>query len=231
MSGPASRILTNVTLDWWRRPHEPRHAIAIRGERVLACGQWREIRELAGPRTSIIDGGGHAAVPALHDAHLHLLSWARSRRKVDCSGVGSLRDLQRKLAASATGKPTSAWICAVGFSEEGTEEGRLPRREELDAAVSDHPVRVQHRSMHVDMLNTKALSQLGLLASRDHGVERDPITASATGRVYDLGEFLGRMTPASDRQELESDLRAASRQLLAWGVTSVHGQATLTLRR
>lgn len=46
------------------------HALAIKGERVIAVGDTATILALAGPGTRRLDLGGRTAVPGLNDAHL-----------------------------------------------------------------------------------------------------------------------------------------------------------------
>ena len=71
---PADLLLANasvLTLD----PRQPRgEAVAVRGGRVLAVGALADLRPLVGPSTEVVDAEGGLAVPAFHDAHLHLLS-------------------------------------------------------------------------------------------------------------------------------------------------------------
>jgi len=91
-----------------------------------------------------IDGRGGALLPGLHDHHLHRRAMAAARVSVDVRhGLDGLR-----LA------PGSGWIRGIG--------GHDLTRAQLDAVVSDRPVRVQHRSGHAWVLNTAGLTALGL---------------------------------------------------------------------
>jgi predicted amidohydrolase YtcJ len=47
-------------------------ALAIRGERIAAVGQTKEIAALAGKATKRIDLGGRTVIPGINDAHVHL---------------------------------------------------------------------------------------------------------------------------------------------------------------
>jgi len=51
-------------------------AIAVRSNRILLLGTNDEIRQLAGPRTQIIDAKGRTVLPALVDSHTHPNLWA-----------------------------------------------------------------------------------------------------------------------------------------------------------
>lgn len=107
-----------------------------------------------------IDGGGGALLPGLHDHHLHLFAMAAAARSVDMAGDG----LAALWAADAT-LPPGEWIRAVGWHESSGWE--LDRRA-LDYAVPGRPVRVQHTSGALWVLNTPALEAVGL-AGHDTG--------------------------------------------------------------
>src|SRR4051794_9096933 len=216
----ADLLLANarvVTLD----PRRPRAAaVAARAGRIVAVGSLAQLRPLVDPDAEIVDGEGGVAVPAFHDAHLHLLSYARTRSRVDCRAARSIGALQATLAAGARGQPPGAWLRAYGYDEGRLAEGRQPDRYDLDAAVPDRPLRLQHRGLHLDVLNTLGLRALGPLAAAPT-VERDPATGEPTGRLYHAGALLhGRLDHPSE-DDLARDVQRASEQLLAWGVTTV----------
>lgn len=196
-------------------------AVVVRGGRILAVGTRAETKALAGPAAETVDAGGGLVVPAFHDAHLHLLSYARSRSKVDCREVRSIDDLRGKLAYVARWLPAGTWIRAFGYDEARLAHGRHPDRRDLDAAAPDHPIRLQHRSLHLDVLNTSALRLAGLLDAPSVVAERDAATGMPTGRLYNAGELLRRHLDRVTAGEIARDVHLASQQLLSWGVTSV----------
>src|SRR5437764_9218008 len=57
--------------------------LAVRNGRIVAVGATADLRELAGPRTQVIDLAGRTAIPGLVDPHLHLASHAPLRQLVD----------------------------------------------------------------------------------------------------------------------------------------------------
>lgn len=221
MAPPADLLLANarvLTLD----PACPRaEAVAVRAGRIVAVGAWAELRALVGPTTTVLDAEGGIAIPAFHDAHLHLLPYARAAAHVDCRPARSLAEIQAALAVRARTLPPGAWVRAGGYDEARLVERRHPDRHDLDAAVPDRPVRLQHRSLHLDVLNTPALRALGLLESAAPGVERDPTTGAPTGRLYHAAALLRARLPRPSEADLAAAVRAATRRLLAWGVTSV----------
>src|SRR5438270_909633 len=113
----ADLLLANarvITLD----PRRPRAAaVAARAGRIVAVGSLAALRSLVGPDTEIVDAEGGVAVPAFHDAHLHLFSYARTRSRIDCRAAWSIGALQATLAAGARGVPPGAWLRAYGYDE------------------------------------------------------------------------------------------------------------------
>lgn len=201
----------------------PPDALAIRDDRIVAIGSYAELREMADRHTQIYDAEGGRAIPAFHDAHLHLLSFARHASRVDCSNIPDFSTLAAALSSRAEKTPPGAWVRAVGFDEHHTSPyGRFPDRWDLDRAVPSHPVRLRHRSQHLDVLNTAALQTTGLLHSARPEMERDPRSGEPTGRLFHAMELLREvLRPGADQAELPLAVRAASERLLAWGITTV----------
>lgn len=154
------------------------------------------------PGDSVLDCDGGAVIPGLHDHHVHLLALAASRASVDCStSLDTLRDARG-----------ASWIRGVGYHE--SVAGHLDRWV-LDLVVPDRPVRVQHRSGALWVLNSAALRQVeaGLDASSD--VERDA-DGRLTGRLWRYDDRLRAVLPATP-----PDVGAVVRELHSYGITGV----------
>jgi predicted amidohydrolase YtcJ len=147
---------------------------------------------------NVVEGDGGALIPGLHDHHLHLMALAAVDRSVDVSGgLEPLRDARG-----------SDWVRAVGWSGTGD-------RRELDAIRSDIPVRVQHRSGALWVVNTAGVQALGLDNVGIEGVERDD-EGRPTGRLWRLDSWLGEQVGTS-----QPDLRAVGDRLARLGITGV----------
>ncbi|HEV7850899.1 MAG TPA: amidohydrolase family protein, partial [Mycobacterium sp.] len=107
----------------------------------------------------VVDADAGAVLPGLHDHHLHLRAMAAA---LDSLSVGppQVRTKARLAQALRTAEPgPDGWIRAVGYH--ASVAGELDR-DQLDALVADTPVRVQHRSGAMWILNSAALSRVGL---------------------------------------------------------------------
>lgn len=116
------------------------------------------------PGERVIDAAGGAVIPGLHDHHLHIYSAAVAADsvRVGTAEVHDRADLARILAATSVG--SDGWIRAVGYHE--AVAGPL-NRTVLDDISPPVPVRVQHRSGVLWILNSAGLDAVGLSGHPD----------------------------------------------------------------
>lgn len=136
-----------------------------------------------------------------------------------CCGPPAVRsrgELSKALRRRAQALAPHLWIRGVGYDE--SVAGSLDRVA-LDSMVSDHPMRVQHRSGALWILNTRAIDILGLQ-------EHPPPVASAladdltAGRLWRLDRWMREQLSAVG-EEAAADLTRLGRQLAAFGITGV----------
>ena len=156
----------------------------------------------------VIEGQGCALIPGLHDHHIHLAALAAALSSV-VVGPPTVRDrpaLAATLRAADAAAPPDDWIRAVGYHE--SVAGDLDRWN-LDELVRERPVRVQHRSGALWIVNSQALARLGLLdGSVPDGCELHP-DGTPTGRLWRLDRWVGARLADSP-----VDFRAVGRSLL-----------------
>ncbi|PTR21595.1 putative amidohydrolase YtcJ [Rhodococcus sp. OK519] len=166
------------------------------------------------PRGDTLDARGGAVLPGLVDHHLHLHALAASRMSVRCGppDVRGPDDLARALS-EAESEDDGGWVRGVGYVE--TVAGLLDAAM-LDRLHSARPVRVQHRSGALWMLNSAALRATGLVDVRHPGVERDS-EGQPTGRVWRADDALRERLPSGK----PPGLAGVGRDLARLGVTAV----------
>ncbi|NNM32864.1 MAG: amidohydrolase [Gemmatimonadetes bacterium] len=151
---PADMVLTGgaiITLDPELGTVE---ALAVRDGMVVAAGPDEEIAPLVGPNTQAIELAGRTVVPGLADNHFHALGGGPG---VDLSGARSLDQVVEaiRLRAEET-TPGELIVTNSNWHEGQLAEQRLPLRDDLDRATSEHPV-VVVRGGHEYILNSFAL--------------------------------------------------------------------------
>jgi len=155
--------------------------VSIDGGRIAAIGPALERR----PADDVLEAGGGALLPGLHDHHIHLFALAAVARSVAC-GPPAVADAEALGAALRRGAP-GEWVRGVGYHE--SVAGDLDRWR-LDALAGDRPVRVQHRSGMLWILSSVAIARLGLEhGPTPPGVERDA-RGRPTGRLFRLDAWL-----------------------------------------
>ena len=130
-------------------------ALAIRGERIVATGDTKTIKAMAGPKTNAIDLHGGTAIPGINDAHHHFQlgppevdvdlhtmdpSWAQVK-----DGI---------VAAIAKNPPHSLISVAIGFKVFGDTS---INRDTLDRLAPHNPLSLGTFTGHGLILNTAGL--------------------------------------------------------------------------
>ncbi len=167
--------------------------------------------EKIAPGGRVIDAGGGALLPGLHDHHLHLHALAADRDSVRC-GPPRVRTAA-ELAAALAAAPGGGWIRGVGYAE--TVAGLLDSAG-LDALCARRPVRIQHRSGAMWILNSAAARLVDLESATDPGVERDDL-GRPTGRIWRADTWLRSRLPDTG----PPDPTAVGRRLAGYGITGI----------
>jgi predicted amidohydrolase YtcJ len=160
----------------------------------------------------VVDAAGGWVMPGLHDHHIHLRSLAATLDSVHV-GPPTVRrpsDFGDLLQAVDRHAPKGQWLRAYGYHE--SVAGSLTRHD-LDAVVPDRPLRIQHRSGALWMLNSSACRMVGVDGCGLPGVER-ATDGTATGRLWRMDGWLGEVLPSAP-----PDLTAVSRAAAERGIT------------
>lgn len=208
---PQNLILINaniITLDSF----SPQASwVVTEDDKIVSIGFGDEWKTLKYKNTELIDCSGKTVLPGFIDAHLHLVSYARSFITLDLrpsENVFSITDIQSIIRDYSSKNPSSKWIFGGGYNEFYLAEKRHPNRWDLDKAAPDNPVMLMHRSRHAHVLNSLALKLVHI--SNETGdptgglIDRDIKTGKPTGLLYEMGEFLSERIPPLNSQELLS---------------------------
>ena len=209
---------------WTVDEAQPRaQAVAIRSGRLLAVGSNAEVLPLATARTRKIDLAFKSVLPGFNDAHAHPVeSGVQHLRKVACDS-DSIQKIQAVLHARALQTPPGEWV--LGFLY---DDGKTPRpinRGDLDAAVPDHAVLVQHRGGHTAFVNSLAL-QLAQVNDQTPdpagGRFEHDAAGHLTGFVGDAGMqvFFKLISNKNTREDYRQGATLISKLFATKGVTS-----------
>jgi predicted amidohydrolase YtcJ len=130
-------------------------AIAVKGDRILAVGKDRRLEEFRGPETRIVDAQGRTIMPGMYDASVSSFAAAMSEIKKPWPVINSISNAQEYIRKQATNTAKGEWIALNFIPPTRLKEGRLPTKEELDAATTNVPVYWSFGTTTV--VNSKAL--------------------------------------------------------------------------
>ncbi len=202
---PANLILRNVEV-------AGRPGLDVR----LQDGRVAEIGEHLAARDESLDGQGGALIPGLIDHHIHLLATAAQAQSLRLEGVRDVAGFAQALGEALAARPAGAWLRATGYHERMA--GELDR-DLLDRLAPAHPVRVQHQTGSLWVLNSLAMAALGELPDE---AERDA-TGRPTGRIWRGDAWLRSRLQAS-----APELAPLGRRLAALGVTGLTDASATT---
>ncbi|HET7185075.1 MAG TPA: amidohydrolase family protein [Terriglobales bacterium] len=199
-------------------------AIAAKKGRIVEVGTSDALRKRKGPRTQVIDLGGHFVMPGLNDAHLHLANGGFEMLNVELSEVKSLEEMKARIAERVKSAGPGEWILGRGWDDTKWTAQKIPTRQDLDSVTGDHPALFIRTDGHMLVANTAALRIAGITKQTQDPeggrIDRDN-TGEPEGGLRETAQVLARKmvpppTPAQRRRGAELALQQAAR----YGLTS-----------
>ncbi|MBZ0306662.1 MAG: amidohydrolase [Anaerolineae bacterium] len=200
-------------------------AVAVQNGKILAVGSNDEILPLAQASTRKFDLAGCTLIPGFNDAHVHVWKVGHLLTSMlDVRGVGSLPELQQKMAVFSANLRDGQWFMGRGYNEAQMVEGRHPTRHDLDAVLPDRPAYLIRTCAHIAVVNSKALEIAGITADTlpppggridrdEHGIPTGVLHETALGLVFNH-------IPEPTADDYTAMITAATRHQLSYGITS-----------
>ena len=207
-------------------------AFAVKGDRFIAVGSTSDIRNLATPRTRVIDAARMTVTPGFIDTHAHQ-SGVDELYGVN-AGLRTVAAIQEAVRRKAATTPPGFWIS--GFMFDDTKLDRPLHRRDLDAATTQHPVVIAHRGGHTSWYNSLAFQLANVTRETpdpEHGRFFRDANGEHNGRVAEqargvfgrVGER-ERFTPEQQRERARAGMRHISEMFTAAGLTTAHNAGT-----
>ncbi len=213
-------------------------ALAVKDGKIVFVGEKDAAIRTMGPETRLVDLEGKTLLPGFIDAHSHyinsLMVANQCKLYAPPSGPGKdvpslLRELKEYAAQRKIAK--GELVMGYGYDDTVMPDGRLLNRDDLDEAFPDHPVRVDHVSMHGCVLNTLAMKKYGIgpqTKTPPGGViVRKPGTEEPWGLIMETAflPVFEKSEPITSQQEIEWS-RAGQLLYAEAGITTAHEGAT-----
>ena len=215
-------ILTGVDLE---SAHPQRvTAIAVAHGEILAAGDDSSIAaKYRGAKTQMVDLGGAFVMPGFNDAHTHLGAAGHIQLSVDLIGVKSLEEMQQRIRAAAQKAAAGQWLSGGGWDHTLWASGKVPTKEDIDAAAQGHPAIFVRVDGHIAVVDSAALQAAGITrttrAPQGGKIDRDA-RGEATGILRETAQGLVHVPPPSAALRRKG-LELAIEDAISHGVTSV----------
>ena len=208
--------------------------LAVAGGRVIATGNPADLAGLAGSATKVWRlPTDQLVMPAITDAHLHLMTLVVGVRQIDLTGLdrdATLSAIGARHRAMATAGDTRGWLLGHGWSAHGL--GGWPDATMLETVAPGRPVVLAAHDHHSRWLSAAALRAAGIDASTrdpEGGVVRRDARGQPTGILHETaGTLVEHAIPDPPAEEIERALAAAAQDLAELGVTGCHDPGELT---
>jgi predicted amidohydrolase YtcJ len=207
--------------------------VAVRDRKIIAVSKDNHFHEFKQQNTKIIDCRGNTVIPGFIDIHIHFQGFAERLVTLNLghpNHVCSISDMQEKIRKLSKDLPPGTWIRGGGYNEFYMTEKRHPTRWDLDSATSIHPIKLTHRSGRAHVLNSLALSLVGITKETpdpaDGLIDRDHETGEPTGLLYGMGDYIAKIIPPIDNDHMERGVKQANKELCSLGITSIHDAST-----
>jgi predicted amidohydrolase YtcJ len=199
----------------------PTHALAVKGERIVALGD--DAVDRRGFGTEIVDLQGGALLPGFQDAHIHAVAGGLQQLGCDLDGVHGLEDYRKLIRLYADSHPDAAWVEGAGWYGD-VFPGGFPHRHELDQLVPDRPAVIISHDAHGVWVNSEALRRAGIdrdTPDPDGGRIMRDADGEPTGMLAEsAADLVTRLLPVTGPERLDAALMQAQAYLHSLGVTA-----------
>jgi predicted amidohydrolase YtcJ len=196
-------------------------AVAVRDGRIIAVG--RDVSELIGDRTEVVDLAGRMLLPGFQDAHVHPVSGGMELLRCDLNEGTTEGEYLETVRRYASQHPDEEWILGGGWSM-SVFPGGTPTAAALDRVVADRPVFLPNRDGHGAWVNSEALRRAGIDRDTpdpaDGRIERDA-DGTPSGTLHEGAmNLVNRLLPVVGTEELTEALLVGQQYLHSYGITS-----------
>ncbi|KAI9032951.1 putative hydrolase [Hyaloraphidium curvatum] len=201
-------------------------AVLAVGGRVAAVGSDGDVLAAAPAGALVVDLGGRAALPGIHDAHTHLLFSGLKFTREARLGVGAgPKQIVADLGACTCCNLPGGWLVGGELNPYNFGPGELDRAF-LDAAFPDRPIFLYDYSIHHGLANSAALKAAGVDADTPDPpggtLVRRPGGTDPTGELVERATWpVQRAIPERPMEEYVDAVRWAAGMCARFGITSV----------
>lgn len=199
-------------------------AVLVEGGNILAAGSLDRLEAMDAGRR--VDLKGSTLLPGFIDPHSHFSQMASACLQVSLEGAGSVEEIAQRIGRflSETSPSPGSWVAARDYDNNRMPGLADPTLEQLDAMAPGHPLVIHHKSGHMGLMNSAALSALGITPETPVppggkiGVKDRCLTGYLEENAFFT--YLKQLPPTPPDQLLSAYARAQE-QYAAHGITTI----------
>ena len=221
----ADLVLTNGAIYTMDAARPRASALAVAKGKILYVGDDPGALRLRDGSTVVADLEGRMVLPAFQDSHIHLVTGGIELGLCNLNGSRTKEEVFEKIKAYAAANPGAPWVTGGGWDLPVFPQAN-PRKEDLDALVSDRPAVLSSADGHSAWANSRALELAGVTkdtADPAGGrIERDPKTGEPTGTFRESGAGLvEKLIPELGPEDTIKGLKAGLELANQFGIASI----------
>lgn len=215
-------IIHNAKIHVMNDQLEIAEALAVKDGEILEVGPERQILNKY-TADKIINAQSKDVFPGFHDAHGHIMSFAKQKLNADLRGSRSYYEMIARLEKHQS-KTKQNMLIGRGWDQSLWNEDKLPNNKMLNEAFPDIPVALTRIDGHAMLVNDAMLKHVNINDSTtvEGGVikkEKGEITGILLDHALDLVNF---NLPEPKAEDLKASILEVQDELLAAGITHVH---------
>lgn len=233
----ADIVLTNGVVYTADEKDTVYQAVAIQDNKILLIGSDKDVQDLIGEKTQVIDLGGKMVLPGMIDSHIHPPGLSLlDLYEVQLFNINSIEGYVEAVKKFISDHPDAKAVYGRGWSWgilSGEELTKGPRKEYLDAVAKDIPVVLRANDGHTLWVNSKALELNGVTCQTEVPkggvIEKDQNSGEIWGTLKEWAMWLIALPEYSLAQYMTA-MTAFQKKMHSFGVTSILCMASLPFR-
>lgn len=190
-------------------------AVVEQGGKIVYVGNLAKAKDQFA-EIEHVDLKGKTLLPGFIDPHSHFGMVSNTMGQVDLNSppVGNISSIEQMLKALVAYKKDNniadgEWIYGWGYDESQLTDKRHPTKMELDKALPNNPVYIQHTSGHMGVANSLALEKMQVSAETKNPeggmIGRLPNSSEPNGLVQETAmyPFVGHMLQVLNSKQAE----------------------------
>jgi predicted amidohydrolase YtcJ len=222
----ADIVLKNGVIYTVDKDRSRAESIAVNGRKIVYIGSNAGVTDFIDKNTNVIDLEGKMVLPGFIDSHAHVSFGVSMVTMAQLFNLLSLDDYQRSIHNFAEKRPDLEAIYGNGWNNE-LFPPTGPRKEDIDAVVSDRPASMVSNDGHAIWVNSAALKTAGITKDTTNPaggvIERDPETGEPSGTLRENAmDLIHNVLPPFTVEQLKEGILAYVDTAAKEGITTVH---------